>query len=120
MALFDKKTKDTKGTAKPAVSGSARLGTDFTLALTPLVSEKSSLMEAQNQYTFKVGVGVNKIMVKKAVEARYGVRVVGVNRVNLPGKIVRRGRTVGKRVKRVHMMVRLAPGQTITTHLGKA
>ena len=81
--------------------------------LVPVVSEKSTRLQTMGQYLFSVIGKVNKIETKKAVESIFGVRVVGVNSIGLPGKVVRRGRVTGRRRARRHLVVRLAPGESI-------
>ena len=58
--------------------------------LQPVVSEKSyNQANADNKYTFLVPRGINKIEMKKAVEAKYKVKVEKVNATVRPGKMVR-------------------------------
>ncbi|MBI5465747.1 MAG: 50S ribosomal protein L23 [Candidatus Kerfeldbacteria bacterium] len=83
------------------------------ITLLPLVTEKSSRLQALGQYTFAVRPGVSKVEVKKAIETIYGVRVIGVNSLRLPRKTVRRGRISGRTGLRRHMIVRLSRGQTL-------
>ena len=53
----------------------------------PIVTEKSNkLSEARRTYAFKVHRKANKLEVKKAVEDFYGVTVIDVNTVVVPGK----------------------------------
>jgi large subunit ribosomal protein L23 len=53
----------------------------------PIVSEKSNaLSEKRRTYAFRVHRKANKLEVKKAVEDFYGVSVVDVNTVVVPGK----------------------------------
>jgi len=53
----------------------------------PIVTEKSNKMtEARRIYTFRVNRKANKLEVKKAVEEFYGVSVVDVNTIVVPGK----------------------------------
>ncbi len=51
-------------------------------------------------YGFYVDPAANKIQIKKAVEAKFGVSVVDVNTINYPGKIksryTKKGLVVGK------------------------
>ncbi|HRP58405.1 50S ribosomal protein L23 [Agriterribacter sp.] len=55
--------------------------------LKPVISEKSNkLSEKRNVYAFRVGRRSNKLEIKKAVEEFYGVSVVNVNTVVVPGK----------------------------------
>lgn len=53
----------------------------------PIVTEKSnSLSEKKRTYAFRVNRKANKLEIKKAVEEFYGVSVVDVNTVVVPGK----------------------------------
>jgi large subunit ribosomal protein L23 len=64
------------------------------IELQPVVSEKSyNQANAQNKYTFLVTRGVNKIEMKKAVEAKYKVKVEKVNATVRPGKLHRNWKT---------------------------
>ena len=57
------------------------------ILLKSVVSEKAELLnEKHTQYTFVVNKTANKIEVRNAVEARYGVTVESVNTMNMPGK----------------------------------
>lgn len=53
----------------------------------PIVTEKSNkLTESRRIYAFRVNRKANKLEVKQAVEEFYGVSVVEVNTVVVPGK----------------------------------
>lgn len=108
MALF--KRSGTESVSATAMANSASVAHVY---LVPVVSEKAARLKNLGQYTFAVKPGISKIEVKKTIEATYPVRVIGVNSVRLPRKTLRRGRTVGHTRIRCHMIVRLAPGQTI-------
>lgn len=70
------------------------------IAVKPIVSEKSyTLANASNKYTFEVGMDVNKIEIKKAVEDKYKVKVEDVNIVIRPGKLKRDWKTNKKNRK---------------------
>ena len=84
----------------------------------PLITEKMSLdTEQNNSYGFVVTDGANKIEIKKAVEAQYGVTVTSVRTLRVDGKArqrftktgVVRGRTNGYK----KAIVSIAEGQTI-------
>jgi large subunit ribosomal protein L23 len=81
----------------------------------PVVSEKSYALLDQGVYTFIVAPDANKVEIRHAVEAIFGVNVVKVNTVNRPGKRKRnRGRsTFGKRADTKRAIVTLATGQNI-------
>ena len=59
----------------------------------PVLSEKSYSEIANKKYVFEVAVGANKIEIKEAIEAVFGVKVEKVNTVNVRGKLKRQGRT---------------------------
>lgn len=45
----------------------------------PILTEKSSALSNLNKYVFEVAMNTNKIEIKKAIEAYYGVEVEKVN-----------------------------------------
>ena len=61
----------------------------------PIITENSMDGLAERKYTFEVARGANKIEVKKAVEALFGVKVAKVNTISVKGKKKRMGRTEG-------------------------
>ena len=64
------------------------------IVLQPVISEKSyAVANAENKYTFLAPRGINKIEVKKAVEAKYKVKVEKVNATVRPGKMFRNWKT---------------------------
>lgn len=66
------------------------------IIIKPVITEKS-MDELQNgKYTFKVAKNANKIEIKKAVEALFGVEVAKVNTLNINGKAKRVGRFEGR------------------------
>lgn len=66
------------------------------ILIKPVVSEKSEgLSDNHQQYTFIVVRTANKIQVRKAIEARYGVTVDGVNTMMMPGKTKNRSTKSG-------------------------
>ena len=66
------------------------------IIIAPVITEKS-MDELQNgKYTFKVAKNANKIEIKKAVEALFGVEVAKVNTLNVNGKAKRVGRFEGR------------------------
>lgn len=53
----------------------------------PIVTEKSNkLTDARRTYAFRVNRKANKLEIKKAVQDFYGVTVVDVNTIVVPGK----------------------------------
>jgi large subunit ribosomal protein L23 len=82
--------------------------------LRPVITEKMAIEASKNKYGFFVSRNATKGQIKKAIEEIYKVKPVNVNILNLEGKKVYRGRTVGKRVDTKKAIVTLASGQTIT------
>jgi large subunit ribosomal protein L23 len=80
-----------------------------------VVSEKSYALLDQGVYTFIVAPDSNKVEIRHAVEAIFGVNVVNVNTLNRPGKRKRnrRQQTFGQRADTKRAIVTLAPGQSI-------
>jgi large subunit ribosomal protein L23 len=81
----------------------------------PVVSEKSYALLDQGVYTFVVAPDANKIEIRHAIEAIFGVNVVRVNTLNRRGKRKRnrRQQTFGKRSDTKRALVTLASGQSI-------
>lgn len=53
----------------------------------PIVTEKANAQQEKlRRYAFKVDKRANKLEIKKAIEEFYGVNVVDVNTVVVPGK----------------------------------
>lgn len=70
-----------------------------TIIIRPIITEKTTRLAEDakiNQYTFQVHLDANKIEIRKAVEAQFGVHVVAVNTSVRPGK--RKGRIVKGRM----------------------
>ena len=66
----------------------------YQIIIRPIDTEKTRYQASElGQYTFEVDRRANKIQIKQAIEAIYGVDVVAVNVVNMPAKVIkRRGR----------------------------
>lgn len=81
--------------------------------LSPLVSEKTAMLSASNQYAFKVRVDSNKKEIKTAVELLFGVTVENVTTSVVKGKQkVFKGR-IGRRINWKKAMVKVSEGQMI-------
>lgn len=80
----------------------------------PWMTEKSTAMKlAANQIVFKVKPSANKIEIKKAIEARFQVKVESVNTINVQGKVKRTRGIEGRRPAWKKAVVRLKQGDTI-------
>lgn len=63
----------------------------YKVIIRPIDTEKTRYQADElRQYTFEVDRRANKIDVKRAIEAIFGVKVVTVNVMNMPAKITRR------------------------------
>ena len=80
----------------------------------PVISEKSyNLIETEGQYTFHVDRRANKIQIKRAIEALFGVTVTAVHALNVAGKQKRVGRFSGQTSDWKKAIATLKEGQTI-------
>ena len=87
---------------------------DYTdIIIAPVITEKSAHQAEQNVYTFKVASSANKIDIKKAIEAAFGVKVEKVNTLNTKAKSKRVGRYTGKTKTYKKAFVTLKDGETI-------
>ena len=87
---------------------------DYTdIIIAPVITEKSAIQAEGNVYTFKVASSANKIEIKKAIEAAYGVKVVNVNTLNTKAKKKRVGRYTGKTKTYKKAFITLADGDKI-------
>ena len=67
----------------------------YKIILRPVVTEKNTRLNEQNQYTFEVAQEANKIEIKKAIEEIFGVTVKSVNTINQRGKLRQRRTKAG-------------------------
>ncbi len=79
----------------------------------PIVTEKTTVQGEEGRYTFEVDRRANKLQVKEAVEKAFGVEVVSVNIMNVPGKRRRWGRHVTHTSSWKKATVKLKEGQRI-------
>ena len=67
------------------------------ILIKPLITEKVTTLNNQNQYVFEVDPRVNKIEIKNEIKKTYKVDPIKVNIVSVKGKRIRFGRTEGKK-----------------------
>ncbi len=79
----------------------------------PTITEKSTLLQEEGQYTFEVAPKANKTLVKQAVEQNFGVKVVAVNITVNRGKRKRYGPRFKKRPDVKKAVVTLQSGDRI-------
>lgn len=86
----------------------------YQLIKRPVVTEKGSDdTAARNAYHFEVPVSANKVEIRQAVEALFGVKVTSVNTLRMRGKVRRRGWVAGQRPDWKKALVTLREGDTI-------
>ncbi len=106
---------------KPVVKKSSKTKSTFYLTeavLYPVVTEKSAVLASSNKYVFAIDKNANKIQVRSAIKAMYGITPVSVNIQNMKGKKVRHGRKFGKRKDWKKAIVTLPEGKTIDVYEG--
>ncbi|MEK7615361.1 MAG: 50S ribosomal protein L23 [Patescibacteria group bacterium] len=132
MAIFKSKKENTDKTETkvaekktPAKSVEKKSGATMkadamgaNLILRPMVTEKAAHLASIGQYVFCVDKAANRIQVRSAIRAMYGVTPVSVNIQSVEGKVVRFGRTSGKRKDWKKAIVTLPKGKTIEVYEG--
>ena len=83
------------------------------LLLKPVITEKTTMMMSDGKYTFKVPLHANKVEIRKAAEAIFGVKVKSVATLRTMGKCKRMGKYIGKRPDYKKAIVTLQEGETI-------
>ena len=80
----------------------------------PLVTEKTTILREDGRtLVLQVARDANKIEIKRAVEAVFGVKVDSVQTMHMQGKVKRQGRNVGRRNDWKKAIVTLKPDQKI-------
>lgn len=90
----------------------------YRVLIKPMITEKGTFLASQNKYLFEVARSANKIEVKKAIKAVYGVNPVNVRIVNLPAKKLQYRRIKGETQPRKKAIVTLTKGQSIEIYEG--
>jgi large subunit ribosomal protein L23 len=92
----------------------------FEIIRSPVITEKSTLLNEKHQVVFRVAISASKPEIKAAVETLFGVTVLGVNTLVAKGKTKRfKGRPgIRSDVKKAY--VQLAEGQSIDLTTGLA
>ena len=84
----------------------------------PVVTEKSTRLQEEDKFTFQVALTANKTLVKQAVETLFGVKVLKVTTVRIPGKVKRFGPRMVKGPDKKKAIVTLRQGDKITVFEG--
>ncbi|OGF21044.1 50S ribosomal protein L23 [Candidatus Falkowbacteria bacterium RIFOXYB2_FULL_38_15] len=83
-----------------------------------MITEKASFLGKYGQYVFEVKNTANKIEIAKAIEKVYGVKPLKVNIMEVRGKNVRYGKTMGKTKRRKKAIVTLPKEAKIEIYEG--
>jgi len=86
----------------------------------PVISEKSYALIADNKYTFRVHAQAHKTQIRAAVEEVFDVQVTEVRTMKMKSKPKRRGWTTGRTREWKKAVVQLAPGDRIELFEGAA
>jgi large subunit ribosomal protein L23 len=87
------------------------------ILLRPIVTEKSTTnIGGESTYAFEVGLKANKIEIRRAIEALYGVSVDQVRTIVVRGKVKRFGRHQAKRSNWKKAYVTLTDGHSINIY----
>lgn len=81
--------------------------------IAPLVTEKTNLLQAYNQYVFEVARDATKEQVKNAIKELYGITPLAINMINVQGKFVRFGRRQGRRSDFKKAIITVPSGSSI-------
>ena len=86
----------------------------YDIILGPVITEASMEATGLKKYVFEVALDAGKPEIKRAVEEIFGVKVMSVNTIRMPGKYKRMGVHSGYRPDRKKAIVRLrADSKTI-------
>lgn len=81
--------------------------------LRPVYTEKALIASGQRKYVFEVGSSASKIAIKKAFYNLFGKMPEAVNVVITQGKVVRYGRSTGRRKDVKKAVITLKKGESI-------
>ena len=112
------KAKKADAKTETVVAPKTAGGNSSFLLVSPRVSEKAARLASKGTYVFNVPTSANKVEVRKAVEALYGVHVTDVRTVRGVGKIVARARIAGRRNNWKKALVTLKAGEKLDLYEG--
>jgi len=90
----------------------------YDTVLSPVITEKATLLSEQNKVVFKVAHDASKDEIAAAVEELFKVKVTKVNTMVPKGKTKRFRGTIGRRNDVKKAIVTLAEGQSIDITTG--
>ena len=103
---------------KTKVAASPATARNYDVIVSPVITEKSTMISEQNKIVFNVRLDANKQEVKEAIQNIFGVKVVSVNTLVRLGKEKRFRNTIGKQSDVKKAIITLAEGQSINLEGG--
>nr|YP_009295639.1 ribosomal protein L23 [Mastocarpus papillatus]AOL58123.1 ribosomal protein L23 [Mastocarpus papillatus] len=79
----------------------------------PIITDKTTKLLEDNQYSFAVDSRANKLDIKKAIEYIFDVCVININTCNTPPNKKRVGKFTGKKANHKKAIVKLSPEYNI-------
>ena len=79
----------------------------------PIITDKTTRLLENDQYTFIVDRYSDKITIKKAIECLFNVKVIKINTSRLPRKKKRVGKYIGSKPQYKKAIVTLSEGDLI-------
>ncbi|MFA6427576.1 MAG: 50S ribosomal protein L23 [Candidatus Magasanikbacteria bacterium] len=115
----EKKTvKKSDVSKKEEVLRNTKASNAYRVIVRPQISEKATMNEALNKYTFVVNIQATKEDIKRAIVSLYGVKPLTIRTINREGKPARFGSTRGRRSDWKKAVVTLPKGSVIKAHEG--
>lgn len=90
----------------------------YDVIVSPVITEKSTLLSEQNQVMFNVARRASKPEIKAAIEALFGVKVKAVNTMTRKGKVKRFRGVTGRQSDVKKAVVTLVEGDSIDVTTG--
>ncbi|WP_208439678.1 50S ribosomal protein L23 [Bartonella grahamii] len=90
----------------------------YDIIISPVITEKSTMISEYNQVSFNVAPKATKPEIKAAIEALFSVKVKAVNTIVRKGKVKRFKGIIGRQSDVKKAIVTLANGQTIDVSTG--
>ncbi len=123
MAILPSKKTTAKKVEEPkkkAVHSSKPVAAEQALAhkvlRRALITEKGTLLSAQNKVLFEVAPQANRTQIAQAVFEAYGIHPLKVRTINYLGKVRRTNFGIGQRSDWKKAIVTLPEGQSIAVH----
>ena len=111
--IFPEKIEKPKRVIKQVVAKKEHGGIAHKILAKPHVTEKTTNLETQGKYIFRVYFNANKQEIKKAIRDLYGVKVEKINIINVPRKPRKLGRSQGYKSGYKKAIITLEKGEKI-------